>query len=421
MDKHRSHMEEQFRKAFEHFEIPVNDMDFAAIERKLSLEKKRRRYWLWLLLLLIPVSGFLAWWTNTSFGTKQQKISKQETFRKPQRTLETAAISESELHSEIKPESHFNHHHAILSQLKSRLTDYKVGPVERIHSSESNRPSTFEKRSMNDLIQLRTKTFVNWLHRDHTLPQRLDAIVPLFTFPSAPKTEPVPLNQNPLWQTSLRLGTGKNTPQWESGMTDPQLLKYRKLNEQPSGYSDVVLLASRHQKGWQYQSGIGFQQFSTESTQLKWQLFDSIPVLNPQGDTLGFFKFNYRDTLVSGNWTNQYNYLTIPLNISKSIALNGKNQLIFGAGLQIQFLAGTSGEYLKNANEFLPLQKEFLTKTMSQWDLSLGYQRQLSSELSAQIAFQYRKSFNGITFREQDLTMKMQQSGLFLQLNYRIR
>jgi len=73
------------------------------------------------------------------------------------------------------------------------------------------------------------------------------------------------------------------------------------------------------------------------------QIHDSIPFINLPGDTT-WLPYNYRDTLISDNFRNPgRSYLTLPLLIGKSFAINSNMSFQVSVELQPKLLIGANG------------------------------------------------------------------------------
>lgn len=415
MDKHQSPIEEQFKKAFESFELPVSDADFSAIERKLASQNHKKRFGWWFFLLLVPVS-ILTWYVKEKASLPG--VSAPGTIQSVNSPLSESQVSEQQ---------------KVPVELSKKISGLSGGESEAYTSNTGNKrkilntPKRFTAKTIQAADELPYKG-LSELEQLKLFPKRhkgFDTLdLPPEWLANISKTlrigPSVPDHHASPWQVSMRLGAGESRPVWLNAESDQNLLNYRKSNEKTSQYSEIALLTSWQKNGWRTQSGIGYQELQTQSSAFKWQLFDSIPVLNPQGDTLGYFRFNYRDTTSSGSWQNAYRYVSIPLNISKSIALNGKNSLIVGTGINFQLLTEVSGQYLQSPDKIAPLKKDVLSRGLTQWNLSLGYERELSQNLAFLISLQYQEPFRGIEFKDQDLGLKLRQSGLYIQFNYKI-
>jgi hypothetical protein len=126
------------------------------------------------------------------------------------------------------------------------------------------------------------------------------------------------------------------------------------------------------------------------------QSFDLIPVLNPGGDTIGYFKSNFRDTTEKFKTTNNLKTVRIPLNVSYSINM-GKQGIRIGGGIY--------GEKIRVINGLIPDQLDLIPvlyktevdeKILLGWNAEIGYYRQLSRNINLEIKTKYSASFSDL-------------------------
>lgn len=126
------------------------------------------------------------------------------------------------------------------------------------------------------------------------------------------------------------------------------------------------------------------------------QNFDLIPVLNPGGDTIGYFKSNFRDTTEKFKTTNNLKTVRIPLNVGYSINMGKQGIRVSG---------GIYGEKIRVINGLIPDQLDLIPvlykaevdeKILFGWNAEIGYYRQLSRNINLELKTKYSASFSNL-------------------------
>lgn len=79
-----------------------------------------------------------------------------------------------------------------------------------------------------------------------------------------------------------------------------------------------------------------------------YKVFDSIPVRNPQGQIIGYFLFNGKDTLINKNSENRISSVKIPFAYNRLIRLNSRLQMLAGASAMLSLNTGSKGDDILN-------------------------------------------------------------------------
>lgn len=92
--------------------------------------------------------------------------------------------------------------------------------------------------------------------------------------------------------------------------------------------------------------GFGLHQnnFGQQGTyKLVSHLHDSLPLYNPQGQIIGYFPYNYRDTTSTSNYHNDFTAIELPLHFSYQVGLFSKFEFEVGATASISYLLKAEG------------------------------------------------------------------------------
>lgn len=419
-------MEEHFRDTFRGFELPVEPADFDAILRKMKQKKRRRFFW-----ILLLAGGFFSalvgfWLSRDSSGsqTKNQLATIIDSSDFMQGSNEQLKATEQAQLSEKASET-----------WKEEVSSTAIQSPSR---AELNSPNKLAPR-MGHSIQSASKTEHGGanqaeseeysIHKLSSLPLDKDAFIVLPHFPELPEAEFLPL---PEWlkpassapdkpQAGLWLGlstTGGRTAPALSGNGAGAINDRQQL--QPGEQAMIGLNLSYRLPAMEWQTGIGYAQNTVRNTSIRLQLFDSVPVRNPQGDTIGFFRFNYRDSLLNEMYTNRYRYLCIPLHAGKTWNINAKNSIYTELGVNWLTLIGNDSRILSTDLNTLMAEDALLKKNLMSWQLEIAYRRKFGLHWEAEAGFLYQQAAGGIYQSGQDLRHQLSASSLHLGIHYRI-
>jgi len=98
-----------------------------------------------------------------------------------------------------------------------------------------------------------------------------------------------------------------------------------------------------------FRTGIDFQHFSYTNKEIIYRKVDSIPHLNPGGDTIGWFQTNPRDTTKSGRYNSDFRVVSVPVGFNYTILNKRKMELTLGAGGNFNFIR-SRGFYVLDEN-----------------------------------------------------------------------
>ncbi len=101
-----------------------------------------------------------------------------------------------------------------------------------------------------------------------------------------------------------------------------------------------------------FYSGLEKSNYTYTTTLRNIQLYDSFPHLGPGGDTIGYFKKNFRDTTINQNNSSRVVINSIPLHFQFKALQLDKMNVQFGTGLNIN-LINTKELWYKDNNNYL--------------------------------------------------------------------
>ena len=153
-----------------------------------------------------------------------------------------------------------------------------------------------------------------------------------------------------------------------------------------------------------------------------YQLYDSFPHLDPNGEIIDYFRLNYRDTTVQAKLTNTYSYIDIPFNFGYTFKLNEQHSLTPTIGSTISIFTRAKGQSIAPNLGFHNIANTSLyhyRKIMSSWQLQLNYNYTITDKILLESGVQYRKNINGIYRSGYDAKERLMNVGLTFGLNYR--
>lgn len=169
---------------------------------------------------------------------------------------------------------------------------------------------------------------------------------------------------------------------------------------QPALGFNALLSANYAIKNFEINSGLGINSITNSgSYNYTHQTKDSIPVLDPMNNIIGYFYTNFRDTTHNFNIQSRFTSITLPIGVSYKISLGDNSGLRLGANTSINYLVGASGEYINPFNLF-QLNVSDNKDLFRTWNIglggSVGYYYQLKNGLTLEGSVNYNTLTNGI-------------------------
>ena len=202
---------------------------------------------------------------------------------------------------------------------------------------------------------------------------------------------------------------------------DPLYNKYRNASDHPVWLSDMGLKIE-HQKGKMIMnSGIIYSQKGQQfKGQTRYMLYDSFPHLNPQGQIIGYFRVNYRDTTVEIKNVTKTSFVEIPINIGRSFQIK-KSTLTASVGTTISILTGSDGLAIADnlgLHQASDMSLFNYRKWMQSAQVELSYKYAWNQRFSGGVGIQQRAGLTNL-YKNEPFSQKFMNTGGFITLNFR--
>lgn len=175
---------------------------------------------------------------------------------------------------------------------------------------------------------------------------------------------------------------------------------------------------------WSFGTGLGVTSVATRGNyRYTHQVYDSVPVLNPGGQVVGYFYTNFRDSSQNLTINSRYTYITLPLQASYNLALTDKLGLQLGGSVQLQRLAGVSGEAISPFSLFsidAAKQKDVLRKWNASIAIQAGAYYKLSPKWQINAGLQMSRFTSGVYSNAIGTVIRPRNFGLHLGVNYNL-
>jgi hypothetical protein len=159
----------------------------------------------------------------------------------------------------------------------------------------------------------------------------------------------------------------------------------------------------------------------SNSPELRIQLYDSVVVLDAQGDTIGFLHYNYRDSVVRHNIQNPtQSYIQIPFAVSKTFNVTGRFQVLAGLQLNSKFLLNAHGTAISPGLKGMNQNKDHFSSIGIGLGLNLGMAYYVSENIMMEVSGGSLFDLNNQS-RIPDYTQRYGLYKLEFGLYYRIR
>jgi hypothetical protein len=223
------------------------------------------------------------------------------------------------------------------------------------------------------------------------------------------------------------LVTGANFSSQSLSTSGAELDKYKALrvaNESPGLGPNIGLILKGNVKSITISSGLSYtsrRQRLNEQNEFTYQLYDSIPVLNPQSDTIGFLPFNYRDTTTTDQISRPtYNYVTIPIAIGKEFYFGNKWSLETTINSNFGYLVSAKGSSLKSNAGLQILNAGGLNRLLIDVGVGLGANYKINDKWTANMTGRLNRDLTN-AIKSQNISQKMTTYGLGIGIFYSLK
>lgn len=234
----------------------------------------------------------------------------------------------------------------------------------------------------------------------------------------------VPTAPNPYpWTPWVRISTGMGFPSFTniSGSSDEALYEEYKSNEagQPGIRFDIG--AGIKREHWGFGSGLNYAEYNFENPNFQVQLYDSFPLLNPTGDTIAWFKNNYRDSTYGNVQKSKYRVLSVPLKASYSWNIGNLWRITGGAGIVISYNLSQDGITIDHNFEAIDASKTPLKDLMLGYDLTIMTEYALKPNWLIGLEAGYANTIGGMYQPSSPSTMDLRNTNLKMSLTYELK
>jgi hypothetical protein len=448
--KKKIHIDELFRRELGDMKMPVDTNDWAAMQAQIAAEqnkRKRRALWWWFAGIALLLMGSLTTYYFLSLeNSKQNDIVVENATPSPSikqpkanntplsidRETENTASNQSTNSIDITPDN-----------AKTNSSDKPVSSAKQSSSKTETKKSTSSadrdiKRELERLKNKKNSTGNDKKNIDkgtnngssgkgttepkedkNTSTDKIPNPITIVKPVDSNKVKKAPQNKIVVAPDSAK--TSNDSSKKVKDGSKPKLLPFsigfslgaasnsftadensnfgRILNNgnQPALGFNALFTANYAIKNFEINSGLGINSITNSgSYNYTHQTKDSIPVLDPLNNIIGYFYTNFRDTTHNFNIQSRFTSITLPIGVSYNIKLNDNSGLQLGANTSINYLVGASGEYINPFNLFqlnVGDNKDLFRK----WNLGLGASIGYYSKISEQFTFEGSINYNTLT------------------------
>lgn len=393
MNKNQKHIDDFFRSKLSDLSLPTHEEDFKAILAGLPAQKKRW-FKFWMLLPLLLLIGGLLWWmldeprsaSGTSVG---EQVEMREQFEG--NSIENSIVLNQSAEVEgVNADNSDPEYRGPENLNKEDRMDVHVqaSPYHPVNAKADAKqyPETIkevsipEEKETQPLLSPGGTPSIN-KYKPLLIGMRIPALFssashpyypPLLPTPSSEWTGTGPIPMKPVlpFTPSLELVTGLNFGMQKVQISENAWPGYEmnKDNERPLPGLNLGINGARSGKHHEFAGGLHYNEFHFTNNRFTVLLFDSIPFLNPVGDTIAWIYKNYRDSVYANPQTLTWRSISVPVTYSYKWALNKKLTLNLTAGLNTSLFIkprGTSVDALGRAKDgadlyIQPLQFSYL-------------------------------------------------------------
>lgn len=468
MTKKRIHIDDFFRRGLGNMQLPIDGNDWFAVQASLAAAqraKKRRIMWLWVVgVLLLAGAGTGIYQVsnknvNPEIITQQQTIAATEQQENPNtfasnldnRITQTegneTGNSDGALGTDNKApfaaaQSPVNSKTRLpkrrMSQLSNNGSDGKGDPdvsettdgadfgsqstptVKEAESADNNEPveagndetPTADSKplviAINDTVKPQEDVEPSLAKADSIEPEQKTT-----KYPTLSKFSPFSIGFN--LSPTASMFAAQNQTKFGS------ILR----NGNKSGLAIAMQVTINYNiNNWSFGTGLGVTSIATRGNyRYTHQVYDSVPVLNPGGQVVGYFYTNFRDSSQNLTLNSRYTYITLPLQASYNLALTDKLGLQLGGSVQLQRLAGMSGEAISPFSLFstdVAKQKDVLRKWNASIAIQAGGYYKLNKKWQINAGLQMSRFASGVYSNAIGTVIRPRNFGLHLGVNYNL-
>ena len=148
---------------------------------------------------------------------------------------------------------------------------------------------------------------------------------------------------------SVNLGQAKKQSGWSLQLQSGALIPHSHASTGSSVAAfNAGLSVAKHFHLGQLSLGIEYMPYTYNQDPITTRIWDSIPHLDPNGDTLGWFTRNERDTTVTGRYQSRFTAIQIPVSLSRSWQISPRLHVLTGVGLSANHIR-SMGYYSTNS------------------------------------------------------------------------
>lgn len=459
MAKKKIHIDELFRRELGDMKMPVDSNDWSAMQAQIAAEqdkRKRRVFWWWFagIALLLLIGAATTYYLldannsqsetviaeNTTSTPSVEKPSETETQPQKENEIENSTSSQPANNEPSSPES-----------VEAKTND---SPSSTFKPSNAKEETEEPKDKVDEELRRKLESFKNRRNRnnngkedsgENTRTKGTDTPYPKKEQQTLPKITPKPnstenndsnttkettatkvvlpdstkaaddslkaVDKNMLrrskatkpnpsfspFSLGLHIGGASNNYVADN---NSQLGRIVNSSNENSFVASAEFSANYKIKDFEINSGIGIKNISQSiNYNITRQIFDSIPVFNPQGQIIGYFYTNFRDTAYTQIGISNLNYITLPIGITYNKEINPKSGLRFSANTTIHYLEFATGDYINPFNLF-GMSVDQNRDLFRRWNLglgaSVGYYYTIKPQWILEASINYSTLVNGI-------------------------
>ena len=226
---------------------------------------------------------------------------------------------------------------------------------------------------------------------------------------------------NPLPWFRISAGIGSPSFSGISALGDRNKFEEYKTNEVGQPGLSFDLDAGVRKGHFTMETGLNYDEFNFENPRFKTQLYDSFPLLSPLGDTIAWFRNNYRDSTYGSPQRTQYQILSIPVRGTYSWNLGNSWRLSAGAGVRISLNVAQSGNTIDHNAALIQAPDLPLKEVMFGYDLNVMTQYALKPNWYLGLELGYFSTIGGTYRNPSSASVDMRNTNLKMSLTYELK
>lgn len=368
MAKKNRHIDDLFKGKMQSAKLPLDGSEWNKLFDELHPKKKKRFVWWWFALplgLLVAASILFYPWSNNTSNTPVvqtevsnasannsgnnaavEPLSKADELKPSNVPSEEETINisgvEQQGYQKATNETTAQKAPAKTSKLmpSSGYVEHAKPPVDDGNNDENASSPRKDKQPIVTLVKVFPKSEVSLFPWNWKWP---DLATIQLTGPSLKEAVDSSTNKRPT-DTYIGLSGGMLNYNQRLTSTDTNYLRYKNGNESVITLPSFGMEVGTTFKGFEWTSGLLYTQKGQQSApEFRYAVYDSVPHKNTNGDTVGWARWNYRDTTVSRKNSPKYSYLSLPIGLSKSFKVNEKWFVSVGIQGSLQYLVSAKG------------------------------------------------------------------------------